>query len=301
MSDMMALPIAADRRDPALQERAGGGGDLAVIVLTLNEHRNLPACLDSLGGLKCRVVVVDSGSTDDTVRIAVERGAAVVEHAFENYAAQRNWAQANLPFQTDWVLHLDADERLTPECVGEINAILREPPGNVGGFLFRKRTIFMGRWIRHGGHYPSFHLRLFRRDVGRCEDRLYDQHFLVQGDIRELKSDYIDVVSSDLGSWTLRHVRWSLLEAEEIARGETRSGQVRSCRTGNPIEKRRWLRTSVYGRSPLFFRAAFYWGYRYFFRLGFLDGTEGLIFHFLQGFWFRFLIDARLFEARKRR
>lgn len=318
--------------------------NLAVVILADNEEKNLPACLQSVQGLDCDVFVVDSGSTDRTKEIATAAGAQVFEHPFENYAAQRNWAQQNLPIKSEWLLHLDADERLTPELVSEIRerlgvGIEDQTAGSKGqgvsdcgfwisdledknrrgsaeqiadggrpqdklkaidGFLLRKRTFFMGRWIRHGGHYPSYHLRIFRKGKGVCEDRLYDQHFVVNGNVEKLQHDYVDVLSSDLDTWTQRHVRWAELEAKELLNGDHGNGQVRSAFFGNPIERRRWLRNGVYGRSPLFVRPFLYWIYRYFFRLGFLDGKEGFIFHFLQGFWFRLLVDIKLDEMRRR-
>lgn len=273
---------------------------LSVVILSYNEEVNLPACLDSLKGLECEIFVVDSGSTDRTVEIAKELGAKVVQHPFEDYGAQRNWAQENLRIQAEWVLHLDADERLTPELVGEINEVLEHAPSGVGGFLLRKRTIFMGRWISHGGHYPSYHLRLFRKGQGVCEDRFYDQHFIVAGKTVPLKHDYVDILTSDLTTWTLRHARWAGLEAEEAARGPNRGRRVCGDVFGNPIQRRRWLREGLYSHCPLFVRAFLYWFYRYFFRLGFLDGKEGLIFHFLQALWYRFLVDAKIYEHRRR-
>jgi glycosyltransferase involved in cell wall biosynthesis len=248
--------------------------------------------------LACEVFVVDSGSTDRTREIATKAGAAIYEHSFENYSVQRNWAQHNLPLSTSWVLHLDCDERLTPELVQEINAVLGERI-DVHGFLLRKRTVFMGRWIKHGGHYPSYHLRLFLKDKGFCENRLYDQHFIVQGNVRRLKHDYIDVLTSDLSTWTRRHVRWAELEAEEILDHKNTDGLVIGRPFGTAIERRRWLRNGVYLRAPVFVRCFLYWFYRYFLRFGFLDGEEGLIFHFLQGLWFRLLVDAKLIELKK--
>ena len=273
---------------------------LSVIILTYNEETNLPACLASLDGLDGNLLVVDSGSTDRTVEIAAAAGATVKVHPFEHYATQRNWAQQQIPQDTEWVLHLDADERLTPELVAEITTLLQDPPQHIAGYLLRKRTVFMGRWIKHRGHYPSYHLRLFRNGYGQCEERLYDQHFLVDGQVGTLRRDYIDVVTADLDTWTLRHLRWAGLEACEALANGQEGIRVQSTPFGDPIAHRRWLRDELYTRLPLFARAFLYWGYRYIVRLGFLDGKEGLIFHFLQGCWYRFLVDVRLDEARKR-
>jgi glycosyltransferase involved in cell wall biosynthesis len=273
---------------------------VSAIILTCNEEVNLPECLKSLSGLSCDIFIVDSGSTDQTLEIARATGAQLVEHPFENYAAQRNWAQQNLPIRTGWTLHLDADERLTPALVTEINQRLKEPNIQVNGFLLRKRTIFMGRWIRHGGHYPSYHLRLFRKDKGACEDRLYDQHFVIDGAVAALAGDYLDVVASNINTWTVRHARWARLEAQEMTATSIMKHRVKSDPLGSPIERKRWLREGVYARAPLFVRPFLYGIYRYVLRLGFLDGKEGLIFHFLQGCWYRFLIDCEILEHSKR-
>jgi len=280
---------------------AVSGETLSVVILTYNEEGNLPACLASLADLQCTVFVVDSGSTDRTVAIAQAAGATVVQHPFDNYAAQRNWAQDNLPIHSEWVLHLDADERLTRALVGEINRVVREPPRGIDGFMLRKRTIFMGRWLKHGAMYPAHHLRLFRKARGRCEERLYDQHFLVRGKVRTLQHDYVDVLTSDLDIWMARHTRWAAFEAQEMLGGHGSEQRVQADPRGNPIEQKRWLRESVYAHLPLFGRAFLFWSYRYVLRLGFLDGKEGLIFHFLQGCWYRFLIDVKVDSLRQQR
>ena len=269
---------------------------LAVLVLTQDEEANLPSLLNSLAGLDHELFVMDSGSTDRTLEIAAAAGATVFSHPFDDYGSQRNRAQAQLPDQDGWVLHMDADERLTPELRDEIAGVMSQPSGGVDGYMLRQRTVFMGKWIRHGGHYPSYHLRLFRVAAGRCEDRLYDQHFVVDGNVSRLSNDYIDTIGADLYNWTLRHARWAKLEVQEQGRTSTDRRLVEPRLGGTPIEKKRWLRTRVLDRSPLFFRSFGYWIYRYFFRLGFLDGREGLIFHFLQGFWFRFLVDSMTYE-----
>jgi glycosyltransferase involved in cell wall biosynthesis len=290
--------LLAESENPANAEGHRSASLVSVIVLTFNEEANLPACLDSLRGLPCEIFVVDSGSSDRTLEIAQRYSASIKHHAFDNYAGQRNWALDNLPIDTPWVLNLDADERLTPDLLHEIKTVLEEPSPAVSGFLLRRRTIFMGRWIRHGGHYPCYHLRLFRKGSGRCEQRRYDQHFVASGAVERLRHDYIDVVASSLVTFTIRHARWAAMEAGELVSPERSDKQVTAGVMGNPIERRRWWR-KLYTRGPLFTRAIAYWVYRYFLRLGFLDGREGLVFHFLQGFWFRFLVDAMIYEKNR--
>ena len=292
----------ADRRaSPAGAQSPTRRAAVAAVVLTFNEERNLPACLASLGGWVDELFVVDSGSTDRTVEIARQAGARVVEHAFEHYGAQRNWAIDHLPITAGWTLHVDADERITPELQRAVMAALADGGDDVAGYLVSRRTMFMGRWMRHGGHYPAWHLRLMRTGAGRCEDRLYDQHFYVTGPVRKLHGDLIDTWTPDVATFTARHLRWAALEAAEHETPATAAGRIRG-RLGsdNAIEQRRWLR-DWYARLPLFVRPTAYFLYRYVVRLGFLDGRPGLVFHVLQGFWFRFLVDALILERRLRR
>ncbi len=273
---------------------------VAAVVLAFNEERNLPECLASLSGWVEQLFVVDSGSTDRTVAIAEEFGAQVVTHPFEHYGAQRNWALDALPISTPWVLNVDADERITPELRDSIVAALASDAPSVDGYLVTRRTVFLGRWIRHGGHYPAWHLRLFRVGKGRCEERLYDQHFATAGETRQLNGDLIDVLTPDIATFCRRHVRWAELEAAEQENGVDEGRVKGRVAGGNAIEVRRWLREQ-YNRLPLFVRPAMYFSYRYFVRLGFLDGVPGLIFHFLQGFWYRLLVDAMIWDRRRAR
>ncbi len=272
---------------------------VAVVILTYNEAQNLPDCLASVVGWAGQLFVVDSGSTDDTVVIAEELGASVVSHPFENYALQRNWAQDHLPFQYEWVLHLDADERVTPELQTAMhNFFATGQADHVNGAFFSRRTIFMGKWIRHGGHYPVYHTRLYRRDKGICELLPYDQHFLVKAPTVKLNGDVIDVLTTDLDTWSHRHIRWAGKESAYVLQNQEDDRQLQASLLGTPIERRRWFKKHLFGRVPLLWRAFGYFLYRYILLRGFLDGTEGLIFHFLQGCWFRFYIDAKLYEKR---
>jgi glycosyltransferase involved in cell wall biosynthesis len=273
---------------------------LTVIILTFNEQARLPACLDSLAGLDAKLFAVDSYSTDATLDILRGRGVPYAQHPFADYAAQRNWAQANNPHATEWVLHLDADERLTPELAAWLRDEFPRLAPEAAGFLFSRRTMFMGRWIKHGGHYPAFHLRLYRAGAGHCERKAYDQHFVADGPLRRIDgADIVDTVAADLSQFTASHNRWASFEADESVAGGGQ-GEVQARLGGSPIERRRWLKTRVFGALPLFARSFLYFFYRYVLRLGFLDGAEGLVFHVLQGFWFRFLVDAKILEARKR-
>lgn len=273
---------------------------LTVILLTFNEESNIGDCLDSLTGIQANIFVVDSYSKDQTLAILEARGVAYVQHPFENYSKQRNWAQANMPLTTEWVLHLDAGERCTPELVDWINAKF-DPNGNVDGYMFSRRTFFMNRWIRYGGHYPNFHLRLYRVEKGRCEDKAYDQHFIVEGHKEQLPAgiDMIDIVTDSVYNFTIAHARWAVKESQEQLSAMQQVGEVNANYRGNAIERQRWLKSNLFERFPLFWRSLFYFLYRYFLRFGFLDGKQGLVFHFLQGFWFRFLIDSMILEGKQ--
>ena len=291
---------AGDAAPEPGRRQVSEGAPISAVVLTFNEEKNLPACLASLDGLVEHVFVVDSGSTDRTPDIAREAGATLVSHPFVHYGAQRNWAIDHLPIESPWTLHIDADERLTPELRASITAVLARNDPGIGGYLVSRRTMFMGRWIRRGGHYPAWHLRVMRTGAGRCEDRLYDQHFYVSGTVQKLQGDLIDTLTPDVATFTARHLRWAALEAAEHE-APSDVGRIRGrLDSDNAIERRRWLR-DWYARLPLFVRPTAYFLYRYIVRLGFLDGRAGLVFHVLQGFWFRFLVDALILERRLRR
>lgn len=267
----------------------------SVIILTFNSEASISETLQSITGLSDDIHIVDSHSKDRTVEIATGFGAHITEHPFENYGAQRNWAIDSLPVKYAWQLHLDADERLSPELQQEI-AVLSEDT-DLSGFYLPRLMLFLGRPIRHGGMFPTWHMRLFRTGVGRCEARKYDQHFyLTSGNSAQLKGRMIDDIRMSLSEWTFRHNRWSDAEVEE--QGESaETGRIEGKFSGNPVERKRSLR-KFYNDAPLFVRPFGLFFYRYFLRLGFLDGATGFIFFVLQTFWFRFLIDAKLYEKR---
>jgi len=269
-----------------------------VILLAFNSEDTLGATLAQARKVANEIFIVDSFSTDGTVALAESSGAVVVQHAFENYGAQRNWAIDNLPITGSWQLHLDADEVMDDELVAAIVALPEDAP--YAGYFVPRFVRFLGRVLRHGGMSPTWHLRLFRSGQGRCEDRKYDQHFMLvaAGATGQLPGVMIDDIAMSLSEWTERHNRWADGEvAEQEAGAEAAVGRLVADPRGNPAQRKRALRQK-YNQLPLFVRPFALFGYRFFFRLGFLDGTEGFIFWVLQTFWFRFLIDAKIWEKR---
>ena len=271
---------------------------LTVIILTMNSEASIGAVIKSCQGLGKRILVVDSGSSDDTVAIANELGCEVVSHPFEHYSAQRNWAQDHAQLgPQDWVLHLDSDEELSAELHASITSALKSPLDGIDGYLMRRLTHFWGKPIRYGHMNPSWHLRLFRAGKGKCEDRLYDQHFVCSGKTAKLKGVLLDMQSVDLERWTATHNRWSTLEAAEILSNLDPSGDVlQENLLGDLRQRKRWIKNRLWYRSPKFLRVYLFFIYSYFLKLGFLDGRVGFVYHTLQVFWFRFLIDAKIEE-----
>ncbi len=269
---------------------------IAAIVLTKNEERDLPACLESLQGLVINVFVIDSGSTDRTIEIGRRFGAEILRHEFFNYATQFNWALANAQTQAEWILRIDADERLSAGLQKWLADRLPRLPEEVTGVSVPLRIRFLGRDIRWGDTYPVWLLRVFRRGCGRCEDTWMDEHIVLShGKIVKAEGDLIHEIPKSLAEWSRKHVWYAERECKEILEAASQNGKLH----GQAAAKR-WLKQNVYYRSPLFLRAFAYWFYRYFLRLGFLDGRPGLIYHFLQAFWYRFLVDATLHELSQR-
>ncbi|MBV8553066.1 MAG: glycosyltransferase family 2 protein [Acidobacteriaceae bacterium] len=274
---------------------------LSAIILTFNEEANLLPCLQSLQPLACPTFVVDSGSSDRTLEIARQFGAMVYEHSFENHTKQWSWALANLPLKSSWILALDADQRLTPELAEEIR--LATAPGVnqlIAGMFLNRRQIFRGKWIRHGGYYPKYLLKLFRPECIEFDPLdLVDHHFYVKGRTQNLKHDLIEanVKENDVSFWIDKHNRYStLLAREELLRSsKTSATLLRPALLGNPDQRVLALK-QIWRRFPPLFRSLGYFLYRYVIRAGWLDGREGFIFHFLQGFWYRLLVDIKLQE-----
>ena len=269
--------------------------DVTAIVLTKNEQKNLPDCLESLKGFADRVVVVDSGSTDATCDLALAAGAEVLQHPFENYSKQFNWALDNAEISTGWTLRLDADERLTPELKAEFEALMQaHGTDDVNGIVTEAWMYFMGRRMIHARE-QRVKLILFKTGLGRIEDRNMDEHTLllsgtmIRAKERFLHYDYKDMTHyiNKLNWYAGREVRdyFESLEGDQ----KTKGMEAVNRRT-------RRLKFGFYYRLPMFFRCWLLFIFNYVFRLGFLDGKEGFLYHYMYSRFYRTLVDAKIYE-----
>ena len=270
-----------------------------VLIQTFNEEENLPHTLASLTGWVNRVFIVDSGSTDRTKQIAQEYGATVVHHDWEGYATQKNWALDNLPFESPWILILDADEAVSTELKQEITSLVTRTPDSVpeAGFYINRVFIFMGRQIRHCGYFPSWNLRLFKRGKARYEQRMVHEHMLVDGPTGYLKHLLLHEDRRGLEHFFAKHNRYSTLEAREIFESpEPWPGLARFCT--DRVVRRRFLKSRVLPYMPLPWTGRLI--YMYILRAGFLDGKAGWVLsNFISSY--EFFIQTKYQELKRLR
>lgn len=267
--------------------------------MTFNEEKNLYECIFSIKDYVDEIIVVDSFSKDKTVEIAKHFTSKIYQHEFINQAKQFIWAVENCEIKNEWILRIDADERWTAEGFAELNNIIDSDKAD--GVYVKMKIFFMGRWIKHGGFYPNYFLRVYKKSKGKMEDRWMDEHIKVDG---KTFVSGIDVIESNydrqknISLWTDKHNKYSTREAIEFLIHKYKLKETDSIANplGNKTERKRWLKEKFYFKLPLFVRPFLYYLYRYFIMLGFLDGKEGFIYHYLQGFWYRFLVDAKIYQ-----
>jgi glycosyltransferase involved in cell wall biosynthesis len=275
---------------------------LAVVILTYNEERHIERAIASVSPIASEVFVIDSGSTDATADIAQQRGATVLTHPFVNQAQQFQWALDTAPITADWVMRLDADEVIEPGLASEIAQRLGALPAEVTGVNLKRRHIFMGRWIRHGGRYPLILLRMWRRGKARVEQRWMDEHILlIEGRAVTFDGDFADDNLNDLTFFTDKHNKYATREAVAVLNGRLGlfAGDEEHGVAPAQAMRKRAVKDGVYNRLPFAVGPVAYFLYRYIWQRGFLDGKEGAIYHGLQGLWYRFLVDARLLELER--
>jgi glycosyltransferase involved in cell wall biosynthesis len=278
---------------------------LAVIVLTYDEALHIERCLRSAQRVASQVFVVDSFSTDRTVEIARSLGAEVIQHEFTNHAHQFNWALENLAVSAEWIMRLDADEYLEPELQEELPGLLAGLPGDVDGVYIKRKVLFQGKWIRYGGFYPQILLRIWRSGKGCIENRWQDAHAVLApgGKTTIARGHVVDDNRMGMTYWIEKHNHYASREALELLNlkyGLFARDESLKLIDDPQARRKRILKEEVYNRLPLGLRAGLYFLYRYVLRLGFLDGGQGFIYHFMQAWWYRLLVDVKIKELEER-
>lgn len=275
--------------------------DITVIILTKNEQLHIERSIRNMLGFAKRVVVVDSFSTDSTKEIAGRLGADVFENRFINYAKQFQWALDNCSIGTQWVMRLDADEYLEEDLKNNLLTLLPSAEPGIVGINFKRKHIFWKRWIKHGGRYPLVLLRLWRSGFGRIEDRWMDEHIVVwSGRTITVDGGFCDENLNDIGFFVDKHNKYATREAldvliEKYSLAE-RDLALTSDSSSFQASVKRLIKERIYNRMPFYFSSTFYFLWRYFGQLGFLDGKAGLVYHFMQGYWYRFLVGVKIQE-----
>ena len=249
------------------------------MIITKNEEANLPYSLEAVKGWANRIFIVDSGSTDRTEEIAAEHGAEFIFHEWPGYAKQKNWGLDNLPFESEWLLIIDADEIITPKLQGIISDIVKQDASKVpaNGYYLNRRLMFMDRPIRHCGYYPSWNLRLFKRGMARYEERAVHEHMLLEGRAGYIREPMIHWDRRGLDYYTAKHNEYSTLEAMALLEdSNAKDARLRPSLVGNSLQRRRWMKTFIYHWLPV--PSLFRFIYMYFLRLGILDGLNGFRF-----------------------
>lgn len=268
---------------------------IVAIILTFNEAKHIKRCIDSISSTVDKIYVIDSFSTDNTKNISIDSGAIFLCNKFINHSLQFNWALNQLDKDTDWVLRIDADEYLTPELAYEIKHKVAKLDHLINGVYLSRRIIFLGKLLRYGGIFPNKVIRLFKYGYGQCDYRWMDERIKVEGKVTFFKNNLIDKNLNSLSWWIQKHNNYSSKEVLEMLNAKyniIKGDKIFSLEKCN-YRALKFNKRQLYNLLPIFSRSFTYFIYRYFLRLGFLDGYEGLAFHFLQGLWYRFLTDLK--------
>jgi glycosyltransferase involved in cell wall biosynthesis len=277
--------------------------ELAVLILTFNEEIHIRRCIESLQPISKSIFVIDSYSTDSTVEMCEALGVKVLQRSWKNYADQFQWGIDNCPFDTEWLMRMDADEYVEADLAHEIPIKLRDANESVAGFNIRRKYYFLGKWIKHGAVYPLHLLRIWRVNEGKIEDRWMDEHIVVtsSGSVDGLDGHIVDDNLNSTYWWTQKHNGYADREVIDILNKKYKlfdSSKASEQRHSSFQSKiKRVVKERIYNGLPIFIRPLIYFLYRYFLRLGFLDGVRGFAFHYFQGYWYRSLVDLRVYEV----
>ena len=277
----------------------------SIIVLTFNEEIHLPRLLKSVQSLNASTYILDSGSTDKTLSIAENFGCEVKNNPFINHPKQWDAALKSFDIKTPWVVCLDADQQVSPELLKLLQAFKDKDYKDVSGIYFNRKNIFKGKWLRHGGYFPFYLLKMFRYGVGYSDlNENMDHRFIVPGKTIIWKEGYLieeNTKENEISFWISKHNRYSDLVAQEEWERlqQLRTQTLKPNLFGSPDQKKAFLK-SIWWKMPLYVRPFIYFFHRYFIQLGILDGKQGFVFHFLQAFWFRLVVDIKIDEIKKK-
>lgn len=279
--------------------------NLSVVILTFNEELHIKRCIESLLPIAKNIYIVDSYSNDKTIEICESLGAKVYQRKWKNYADQFQWGLDNCPIDTDWVMRMDADEYIESDLVRELPSTLTNVTSDITGFYIRRKYFFLGKWVKKGAVYPLNLLRIWRTGTGRIENRWMDEHIVLDGPAKtsQLNGHIVDDNLNNTRWWTDKHNKYADREMIDILDKRYKLFAHDDALTvdneQSQAKLKRLVKEGVYNKLPVFVRPMLYFLYRYFIRLGFLDGVRGFAFHFFQGYWYRSLVDLRVYEAER--
>ena len=249
-------------------------------------------------------MVIDSFSTDKTVEIAKTFGARVLQRKWKNQADQFAWGMMQCDPESTWLMRMDADEYLEPDLQKEIPTLLNSADPDLMGIYFKRKVFFHDQWIKHGGFYPQILLRILRKGYGHIEQRWMDEHIVLPTGVKTTtaKGGLVDDNHKGITFWINKHNTYASREALELLNHKyhfLQNDQTIQSSDNQQAKRKRYLKEKIYSKLPTGFRAFLYFCYRYFIQLGFLDGRQGFIWHFMQGFWYRLLVDIKINEVEK--
>ncbi len=277
--------------------------EISFIILTFNEEQHLPRLLASIAGLEAQIYILDSGSTDKTLAIAADYQAIVKTNSFVNHPKQWDFALKNFEIHSPWIIGLDSDQIVSAELYQKLENFKNDDiETTINGIYFNRKNYFRGQWLRHGGYFPKYLLKMFRNGVGFSDlNENMDHRFIVTGKTIIWKNGYLkeeNLKENNISFWLAKHNNYSdKLAKEEVERIQNLRNQTIKGRFfgGSPDEKIAFLK-NIWWKLPLYLRPFLFFIYRFIFQLGILDGKQGRLFHFLHAFWFRLMIDVKIEE-----
>ena len=271
--------------------------DISAIILTYNEEKHIKRCILSIRKFVKRIIIIDSYSNDKTIQIAKKYKAKIYKHKFVNQSKQINWGIKNIKFTTKWLLRIDADEIFTDKLKDKLIVKLNDNRKNYNGITINRKIRFLNKDINFGGVSPHKTLRIWMKNKGYCEDAWMDEQMLVKGQIAHINEDLIDHNLNNLSWWINKHKLYAIREAKNYLLNKDNFKKKTISSDLSKINK--YSKLKIYYNFPPYIRPSLLFFYNYFIKFGFLSSWQGLIFYFLQSFWFRLMVDINIKEQQK--